>query len=81
MVYQRGPGLPFWDPGGGRELAFELLWVPYGPSVPPESFLEDFGGHCGVNLSPKSVNCSVDFQCVFGMFVGGVLEWVWGCFR
>jgi len=53
MVPRRGPGPPFWGPRGGLDLPFEPLWVPCGPTVPPGSILEDFGGHLGGHFELK----------------------------
>ena len=83
-VARRVPGPPFWGPRGGLDLPFEALWIPsgshLGPQCPPGRFWRISGVIWESILSPKSMNFGVDFRCVFGMLVAGVLEWFWDCF-
>ena len=60
MVLRMGPGPPFWVPRGPGPpfwASLDPMWLHSAPG----RFLEDFGAHWDVILSPTSVTCGVFF--------------------
>ena len=52
MVARRGPGPPFWVPGGWTSL-LGLFGSHVAPQSPPGRLLEDFGAHLGAKTMIK----------------------------
>ena len=72
-------------PGGGLDLLFGSLRVPYGPIVPPGRFMEDFGDHFGSHLESNIFDvwcrCWMSFRDAFlsgfRMFLDMFWEALW----
>ena len=50
---KRGLGPPFWVPGGGLDLPFGLLWIPWGPTVAQGAIFRGFRVHLGGGFEAK----------------------------